>query len=96
MQLNTYLKNLGYNSIHEQHKFMIKFGFLTQIIDDICDLQNDINSNCNTYYVRMVQKYNKMHQNTVHLQYRHFWGLQKSGASSNIVKVFVRASREFD
>ena len=44
---------------YEQHKFMIKFGFLTQIIDDICDLQNDINSNCNTYYVRMVQKYNK-------------------------------------
>lgn len=43
----------------EQHKFMIKFGFLTQIIDDICDLQNDINANCNTYYVRMVKKYNK-------------------------------------
>ena len=43
----------------EQHKFMIKFGFLTQIVDDICDLHNDIISNCNTYYVRMVKKYNK-------------------------------------
>ena len=44
---------------YEQHKFMMKFGFLTQIIDDICDLQNDINSNCNTYYVRMVKTNNK-------------------------------------
>ena len=39
-----------------QSKFMIKLGFLTQIIDDLCDINNDISSNCKTYY---VQKYIK-------------------------------------
>ena len=40
-----------------QKMFMIKFGFLTQIIDDICDIKNDLDSNCKTYYIRLITKH---------------------------------------
>ena len=70
----------------EQKIFMTKFGFLTQIIDDICDIQNDIKSNCKTYFVRMVNEKNKSIHNYTYLAINYIYQLYEDLLKNNYFK----------
>ena len=50
----------------DQQCFLSRLGFLTQIIDDISDIQNDIDSRCFTLNVKVVMRGVKLDQIATH------------------------------